>query len=59
MNRPVTFCGGPCPDSMNGLPDVTLKRADVDTVPDTVPPRVVERTSGPDKVRSTSRSSTR
>jgi hypothetical protein len=28
---------------VNGLPDVTLKGADVDTVPDTVPPRVFDR----------------
>jgi hypothetical protein len=43
VKRTVMLCGAPRPDRMNGLPDATLKGADTDTVPDTVPPRVFDR----------------
>jgi hypothetical protein len=39
--RTVTVCVAPAPTRVNELPDTMLKGADVDTVPETVPPRVL------------------
>src|SRR5712691_3538539 len=40
VKRTVTAWVAPTPTRLNGLPEVMLKGADVDTVPDTVPPPV-------------------
>jgi len=42
VKRTVTAWVAPSPTRLNGLPEVMLKGAEVDTVPDTVPPPVFD-----------------
>jgi hypothetical protein len=42
VKRTVTACVAPAPTSVNGLPETTRNGAEVDTVPDTVPPPVFD-----------------
>src|SRR2546428_11840553 len=49
VKRTVTAWVAPSPTRLNGLPETMLKGAEVDTVPDTVPPPVFDTA----KTRST------
>ncbi len=42
VKRTVTAWVAPSPTRLNGLPETMLKGAEVDTVPDTVPPPVFD-----------------
>jgi hypothetical protein len=42
VNRTVTAWVAPTPARLNGLPETMLKGAEVETVPDTVPPTVLD-----------------